>query len=200
MDLMRPTLLVFAAVAAVSACGSQPPERQIVSDAAAALGGNRRSLAARTLVIEGEGSNGNLGQDMTMDATSQAFLVSGYKKSIDLAGLRARIEQTRTPNFAYFQGPQPQKQILGVDGDVGYTIAPNGSATRVANAAAKDRRAEIFHHPLTIVRAALDPGAKLASPRTAGKEQVVDLTMPSGQMFTLAIDAASKLPTWVVST
>lgn len=44
-------------------------------------------------------------------------LVSGYKRSIDLAGGRARIEQTRTPNFQYFQGQAPQKQVLGIDGD-----------------------------------------------------------------------------------
>ena len=196
---MRPTLLVLAAAAVVSACRPLPPEQQIVADAAQALGGKGRILAAKTLVIEGEGTNGNLGQDMTMEASGQAFVVTGYKRSIDVVKLRARTEQTRTPNFAYFQGPQAQKQVLGIDGDVGYNVAPNGTATRVSNAAAKDRRAEIYHHPLTIVRAALDANAKLASPRTAGREQVVDITTPNG-MFTLAIDATSKLPTWVVST
>src|SRR5213078_1010887 len=119
------------------------PERQIVDDAAAALGGRDRILAVKTLVIEGDGMNGNLGQDMTMDATSQAFQLSGYKRAIDVAGGRQRIEQTRTPNFAYFQGQQPQKQVLGIDGDVGYTVAPNGTATRIANAAARDRRGEV---------------------------------------------------------
>lgn len=192
-------MLVVAAAAAISACSKQPPEQQIVADAASALGGRSRVLAVKTIVIEGEGTNGNLGQDMTMDASSQAFVVTGYKRSIDLVNLRARTEQTRTPNFAYFQGPQPQKQVLGVDGDVGYNVAPNGNATRVSNAVAKDRRAEIYHHPLEIVRAGLDPAAKLASPRTAGNEQVVDITTPNGTTFTLAIDATTKLPTWVVS-
>ena len=118
---------------------------------------------------------------------------------MDIVNLRARTEQTRTPNFAYFQGPQAQKQVLGVDGDVGYNVAPNGTATRVSNAVARDRRAEIYHHPLKIVRAALDPETKLASPRTAGREQVVDITTADGLIFTLAIDATTKLPTWVVS-
>src|SRR5438034_6758493 len=72
-------------------------------------------------------------------------------------------------------------------------------STRASNAVAKDRRAEIYHHPLEIVRAALDPGAKLTSPRTAGREQVVDITTANGLAFTLAIDATTKLPTWVVS-
>src|SRR5437867_9244603 len=195
--MIRPTLLGLLA-AVVSGC-SQPPERQIVADAASALGGRGRILAVKTLVIEGEGTNGNLGQDMTMDAASQQFVVSGYKRSVDVVNLRARTEQTRTPNFAYFQGPQAQKQVLGVDGDVGYNIAPNVTATRVSNAVAKDRRAEIYHHPIEIVRAALDPEAKLENPRTAGNERVVDITTSNGLKFTLAIDAATSLPTRVVS-
>ena len=195
--MIRPLLLVIIA-AVVSAC-SQPLERQIVADAASALGGKSRILAVKTIVIEGEGTNGNLGQDMTMDAASQQFVVSGYKRAVDVVNLRARTEQTRTPNFAYFQGPQPQKQVLGIDGDIGYNVAPNGNATRVSNAVAKDRRVEIYHHPIKIVRAALDPETKLTSPRTAGREQVVDITTANGLMFTLAIDATTKLPTWVVS-
>jgi glyoxylase-like metal-dependent hydrolase (beta-lactamase superfamily II) len=195
--MIRPTFLVISA-AAVCAC-SQPPEKQIVADAVSALGGQSRILAVKTLVIEGEGTNGNLGQDMTMDAASQQFVVSGYKRAVDVVNLRARTEQTRTPNFAYFQGPQAQKQVLGVDGDVGYNIAPNGTATRVSNAVAKDRQAEIYHHPIKIVRAALDPEAKLANPRTAGNERVVDVTTSNGLRFTLATDAATNLPTRVVS-
>jgi len=136
---------------------------------------------------------------MTMDATGQAFQLSGYKRSIDVAGNRARTAQTRTPNFAYFQGPQPQKQIFGVDGDVGYTVGANGTATRASNAAAKDRRAEIYHHPLTLVRAALDPASKLANPRDANGQRAVDVTTSGGLTFTLAIDGSTKLPTRVVS-
>src|SRR5216110_2567362 len=117
MRRVAPLALVAAALAA--ACAQPTPEQQIVNDAAAALGGRDRVLAVKTLVIEGDGMNGNLGQDMTMDATSQAFQISGYKRTIDAAGGRSRIEQTRTPNFAYFQGQQPQKQVLGVDGEVG---------------------------------------------------------------------------------
>jgi glyoxylase-like metal-dependent hydrolase (beta-lactamase superfamily II) len=197
--MMRSTVLVFAAAVAISACTRLTPEQQIIADAANALGGRSRILAVKTIVIEGEGTNGNLGQDMTMEASTQAFVVTGYRRSVDLVNLRARTEQTRTPNFAYFQGPQAQKQVLGVDGEVGYNVAANGNATRVSNAAAKDRRAEIYHHPLEIVRAGLDPGAKLASPRTAGREQVVDITTANGMVCTLAIDTTTKLPTWVVS-
>jgi len=196
---MRRVHLACAFAAVTAACAQPTPEQQIVNDAAAALGGRERILAVKTLVIEGDGMNGNLGQDMTMDATSQQFQLSGYKRAIDVAGNRQRIEQTRTPNFAYFQGQQPQKQVLGIAGDVGYNVAPNGTATRIANAAAKDRRAEVFHHPLTIVRAALDPAAKLSNPRDANGQRVVDVTPAGGPTLTLAVDAATKLPTRVVS-
>jgi hypothetical protein len=43
--MMRPTLLVFAAAAAISACSQQTPEQQIIADAAGALGGRSRILA-----------------------------------------------------------------------------------------------------------------------------------------------------------
>jgi glyoxylase-like metal-dependent hydrolase (beta-lactamase superfamily II) len=196
--MIRMTCLGLLAVA-VSACTATSPEQQIVNDAAAALGGRDRILAAKTLVIEGDGSNGNLLQDMTPDASGQLFLLSGYKRSIDLANARARTEQTRTPNFAYFQGMAPQKQVLGIDGDVAYNVGANGTVTRASNAVAKDRHAEIFHHPLTLVRAALDPSAKLSRAATSGSERVVDVTLADGSLFTLAIDQTTKLPTRVVS-
>jgi glyoxylase-like metal-dependent hydrolase (beta-lactamase superfamily II) len=193
------TTLALVAAACAAACAQPTPEQQIINDAASALGGRDKILAVKTLVLEGEGTNGNLGQDMTMDATGQQFQLSGYKRSVDVAGNKARTEQTRTPNFPYFQGQQPQKQVFGVDGDVAYAIAPNGNATRASNAVAKDRRAEIYHHPITIVRAALDPASKLANPRDANGQRAIDVTTSSGLTFTLAIDGSTKLPTRVVS-
>src|SRR5438132_5340217 len=102
------TLSLAVLALACGACAQSTPEQQVVNDAAAAMGGRDRILAVKTLVIEGDGKNGNLGQDLTPEATSQAFMISGYKRAIDVAGRRARLEQTRTPNFAYFQGMAPQ--------------------------------------------------------------------------------------------
>jgi glyoxylase-like metal-dependent hydrolase (beta-lactamase superfamily II) len=191
-------LALFAA-AAFGACARPTPEQQIINDAAGAIGGRARILAVSTLALEGEGTNGNLGQDMGPDATTQTFEVTGYRRVIDLAAGRARLEQTRTPNFTFFQGQAPQKQVQGIDGNVGYNVAPNGNATRVPNIVANDRRAELHHHPLTIVRAALDPAAKLANPRTQDNQSIVDVTTADGLDFTLAIDSTTHLPTRVVS-
>jgi glyoxylase-like metal-dependent hydrolase (beta-lactamase superfamily II) len=197
--MKRTAWLALLAAATLSACARPAPEQQIVNDAAEALGGRDRVLAVKTIVIEGEGTNGNLGQDMTPEATGQAFNLTSYRRLIDVPNGRARIEQTRAPNFTYFQGQTPQKQVQGIDGEVGYNVAANGTATRTANAAANDRRAEFYHHPVTIVRAALDPAAKLGNPRTQDNQSVVDVTTAGGLNFTLAIDGTTKLPTRVVS-
>ena len=75
----------WLAAAILSACAQSTPAQQTINDAAAALGGKDRILAVKTLIIEGEGSNGNLGQDVTPEATSQTFTVSDYKRAIDVA-------------------------------------------------------------------------------------------------------------------
>jgi glyoxylase-like metal-dependent hydrolase (beta-lactamase superfamily II) len=197
--MRRSTWVALVSVVAMMACSRPTPERRTVDDTAAALGGRSRILAVKSLVIEGEGTNGNLGQDMTPEASTQAFNVTGYRLAIDVPGRRWRIDQTRTPNFTYFQGPAPQKQVLGIDRDVAYNVAANGTATRLSNAVAKDRRVATYHHPLTIVRAALDPGAKLANARNFGDQRTVDITTADGLSFTLAVNGATGLPTSVVS-
>ena len=197
MNTTRCAALLIVAVTV--SCARSSPEQQIVNDAAAALGGRERILAIKTLAIEGAGMNGNLGQDMTPEATSQLFTLAAYRRDLDVARGRVRVEQTRTPNFAYFQGNQPQKQVLGFDGAVGYNVSPNGTATRVSTAVANDRRAEIYHHPITVIRAALGPSATLSNPHALGNERIVDIEAENGLKFTLAVDATTRLPTRVVS-
>ncbi|MGE3887854.1 MAG: MBL fold metallo-hydrolase, partial [Vicinamibacterales bacterium] len=170
-----------------------------VDQAAEALGGRDRLLGIRTLVLSGEGTQWNLGQDMTIDATGQTFAVTGYRRAMDLAGGRMRIEQTRTPNFLYFQGQAPQTQAFGLDGDVAYAVSASGGISRSSAQAARDRFAELHHHPVVLVRAALGQGVTLANARTEGTEQLVDVTLPGGGPFTLALDATTHLPTRIRS-
>jgi glyoxylase-like metal-dependent hydrolase (beta-lactamase superfamily II) len=172
-------------------CASATPEQQIVNDAAAALGGRAHLEAARSLAHEdGSGRQFNLGQDLTPEARGQTFTVSALSRRIDLSAPRMRTELTRTPNFAYFQGQLPVRQVQGIDDNIAYNVSPSGTATRGSDQVARDRRAEYYHHPITLVRAALAPGARLAAARSAGAERLVDVDVAEELRLTLVVDAA----------
>jgi hypothetical protein len=56
---------IFALVivtAFIAACAPTPPERKVIDDAAAALGGATRIQAVKTLTIEGTGTAPNAGR------------------------------------------------------------------------------------------------------------------------------------------
>lgn len=185
----RSALAVLLATLALHGCSRPTPEQQFINDAAAALGGRERIDAVKTLTIAGEGVNYNLGQDLKPEAATQTFAVTGYQRQIDLANRRQRVGQTRTPKFAYFQGPQPQTQVQGLDGAVAFNVNPAGQATPLPAGAALDRRAEYFHHPLTLLRAALAPTTTVANARSAGAVRQADVKT-AGFQFTMTIDAA----------
>ena len=194
---MRRTTWLFAAGLVLGGCSSNPPEKAIVNGAAAALGGAAKSQAVNTIVIEGTGENGNLGQSTTPDALN-VFKVTESKRFFDFAGGRQRLEQTRIATFGA-PNAAPQKQNLGLDGDVAYNVAANGTATRASTQTAKDRRMEMYHHPIGALRAALGQGAQLSNPRKEGSDDVVDIATAQGDKFTLFVDSGTKLPSKVVS-
>ena len=197
--MIRHVWVTFVAVAALAGCTQLTPDQQILEDASAALGGRERVEAVSTISIEGQGVLGNLGQDMTPEATTQTFTVSDYTQRVDLTAGRSRTARIRTPAFTYFRGQDPQSQEFGLDGEVGYDVAPDGTATRIPSDAARDRRAVVYHHPITSVHAALDPAATLTNARTADGEDLVDVATADAFSFTLAIDAGTKLPSRVTS-
>jgi hypothetical protein len=192
-------MIALAVALVMSACTRATPEQQVVNDAVTALGGIDRVQAVRSVVLTGSGKQYNLGQDVTPTAHGQTFNVSRYRRAIDVANNRARTEVTRTPEFRYFQGQGETRQVNGIDGEVAYNVAANGNATRAGGTASADRRIELLHHPITVVRAALDPMAMLSNARTEGSESLVDITTASGQKVTLAIDTGTKLPTRVTN-
>lgn len=188
--------LCFAVL--LSGCGHGQPEPKVIEDAAKALGGKDRILAVKTLTIEGQATDTNLGQNVLPEGELPVWKVSDYKQTIDTAGGRMRIQELRTAQFL-FAGATVQPLDQGLDGDVAYNVSPNGIASRASDAAARDRRIALLHHPLTIVRAALDPAAKIGNPRLHGNQQLVDLTTAKGDVLSLAIDSATGLPARVIS-
>ena len=184
------TLIATIAMAATVGCTPSPPEQQFLTDAMTSLGGRSRIEAAKTLVIEGKGINYNLGQDMKPEAATQTFEITGYTRKIDIANRRQRIEQTRTPKFAYFQGPQPQTQIQALDGDVAFNVNPAGEASRAAAAVETDRRFDLYHHPLALLRAAIDAKASVTNVRSVGALRQADVMTAAGIGLTMTVDAA----------
>jgi glyoxylase-like metal-dependent hydrolase (beta-lactamase superfamily II) len=189
-----PLCLVLLALAA---CAQISPEQKLIRQAATALGGADKVTAVKTLTQVGTGVQYNLGQELTPEAHSQIYTVSAYRRDLDATATRARTELTRKPEFVHFQGPAPQTQITGIDGDVAYNVGGNGRAARAPQAAATERRDELLQHPLTAVRAALDPAAKLSNLRTDGGQSLLDVTTADGRQFTLAADSATHLPSRV---
>ena len=102
--MTRKVLFALLTAVALAGCSRPTPEQQIVNDAAQALGGGDRIAAVKTLIVEGDGTQYNLGQDVTPGASGQTFAVTGYKRAVDVAGGRVRTELTRRPNFTFFQG------------------------------------------------------------------------------------------------
>jgi glyoxylase-like metal-dependent hydrolase (beta-lactamase superfamily II) len=194
----RAGLLLPAVVMIAVAC-ARPPEQQLINEAAEALGGAERLRTVKTIVIDGEGTQYNLGQDVVPGASSQTFAVTQYKRSIDVAGERARTELTRVPKFTYWQGLAPQRQIQALDKTIAYNVGASGAASRAAQSVADDRRDEFLRHPVTAVRAALDPAATLTNLRTEKGESLVDVMTADKRTLTLAVDARTKLPSRVTT-
>ena len=182
----------------LGACAAAPPERQPVDHAVAALGGADRVRALRTLVQEGEGLHYYLGQDVRPHASGQTFKVTEYRRVVDLANRRARTELTRTPTFLYFQGQQPQRQVQGVDGEIGFNIGGNGNANRVNDTTAQERLLEFYHHPITLLQAALAPGGSITAMPESGGQRVARITLSGNRNFDLTLDA-NGLPTRIAT-
>jgi glyoxylase-like metal-dependent hydrolase (beta-lactamase superfamily II) len=179
---------------------AQSAEQQIVADASMALGGRERILAVKTLIVEGGGRDLNVGQSLRFDdlgLQSDVWQIREYKRAYDLTNTRARFEAIREAQYPFYQGEAAPRLIQSLDGEVAFNVNAEGNATRIFGPQAAGRLAEYLRHPLTLVRAALQPAARLSNARTQGSERLVDVTI-GGATFTLAIDATTKLPTRVV--
>jgi hypothetical protein len=186
-------------IALTGACTQAPPEKRVIDDAAAALGGRDRILAVKTIALEGEGPAPNLGQNTMPDSELPVWKVTEYREVVDLANGRSRVKQLRTAQFL-FAGALTQRQDQGLDGDVAFNVSPEGQASRAGAAAAADRRIDLLRHPVTVIRAALDPAAKVANLRQDGNARVVDITTARGDTVTLTVDDATKLPLRVAAS
>ena len=206
------TLATVTALAGGLAGQGAAPALQLVTRAADALGGRDRLLALKTLQIVGYGELAyfNGGGNITADpaAPQKWQKVLDYTRTIDLEHSRVRVQQRLKMDFEFASttgqlGLNRTNETL--DGDVAYNIgggflaAPDAAPAQpqpASAAAARQRRVEMLAHPVTILRAALDPGTRLSNVRKQGALQLVDVTVPQGDTLTLAVDA-TNLPAWV---
>jgi glyoxylase-like metal-dependent hydrolase (beta-lactamase superfamily II) len=198
MNFKIAAIAMFAGAAAFG----QSPEMTVVSRAAEALGGKDKVLALKSLVIEGSGINPNVGQNPLPNSPLLNWNVPEFRRSLDLANGRMRVEQHRIAAFDFALATDVH-QDMGLDGGVAFNVNPDGTAQRVGEAVAADRRKEMLGNPITIARAALDPTAKLSNLRKKSGEQKIDITTASGDKLTLAINTKTGLPasvSWISSS
>ncbi len=174
-------------------------ERTVIHAAAEALGGSDRVEGIKTLIIEGHGKQPNIGQNVTPDAPLPNWNVPEFKRTVDLAHGRMRLEQHRVAEFP-FSMANDVRQNMVLDGAIAYNVDASGKAVRASAAAVRERRIDMLGNPIAIIRAALDPHTKLSHLRTQPNRVLVDLTTMSDDQLTLALDTSTHLPasvTWL---
>jgi glyoxylase-like metal-dependent hydrolase (beta-lactamase superfamily II) len=182
------------APAAVPAPAQPSPAMAVVDGALRAVGGRAAVAAADRLVMEGEGELFALGQNRTPESELPVYRITEVRRDVDLAGGRSRQEQFLTSRHW-----GPLKLIAALDGDIAFDVGEDGSATRASDSDARDRRLELRHHPIAMLRLAIAPGAAVSGRRQVQGREVVDIRVPDGELFTLAVDPATGLPVTVTS-
>jgi glyoxylase-like metal-dependent hydrolase (beta-lactamase superfamily II) len=206
-----------AAVGALLVLGStsatmQGPATSVseaVTAVANALGGRNRILALKTLTIEGYGQvayqNGGGNITGSPDAPQKWIDVNDYVRIVDLERWRTRVRQRQANDFVFASARNMRGVVStqALDGEIAYNIAADGTASRAAAAAARARRMEMFAHPVTIVRAALDPKMTVrrltadAGTSTSPRPLLLAIDVAPGDTVTLAVDPSTSLPLWV---
>jgi glyoxylase-like metal-dependent hydrolase (beta-lactamase superfamily II) len=198
---MKPALPAIVLIIAMGVqTGAQDRARQVIFDAAEALGGRDRVLAVRNITIEGFGSNPNLGQQMRPESELLLWMVPDFVRTIDLEHDRMLLSFTRRPAFPAVFDNQRTRQ--GLDGDVAYNVplgfggrgapAPPPAPVRASDAVARERRVEMLHYPLTAVRAGLAPTSTVSNLKVTAAGRSVDITTMRGETITLAVDDQSR--------
>lgn len=188
---------IVPTIGMVLACSGAPPERDVVADAAAAMGGLARIQDVSSLAIEGEGTVYALGQNRTLDSELLNWRVSDYRREVDFTGKRWREQSVRTPTFVT-GWPDPTRLVEGYDAGVAYDVE-DGSAGRRDSVVAMGRRTELYHDPVGLLRAVAERDAQPADSSRRAAADAIDLVTAAGDRITLVIDGSTRLPRRIVS-
>ena len=182
---------LFVVTVAVGGCEQLSPEMQLIHDAATALGGVEAVEQVATLRIEGSGNNFRLGQNPTPNAPLPRAAVESYIVEADLRSHRMRWE-IASANFA----GRVNTAVTAMDAGMAFDVGQDG-ARRASARAARERHAQFYHHPLTVLQVALaDVEEGMPAPagnlRREASDDVVDITTPDGSELTVHFDAESR--------
>lgn len=191
---------------------ASPEAEGLIREVARAMGGAEAILAVRTLRADGYGMEAYFwgGGNVTADPAAPQKWAENPTFSSLWEFDRARYRTQYRHNFLFpFGGTFGHSFALsawGIDGDVGYTIGPNGAGTRLPAwtttgawfkpDGAVFRKLESLSHPLAAVRAVLSGAAAAENLRLEDDATVVDLEVDEGRV-TLGVDPTTLLPRWV---
>lgn len=187
------TAALLPALWYAAACAPVDPDRQFLADVAYALGGEERIAALKSIAVEGDGDAAMLGQNRTPDGDQPRWKVTEYLRTTDFVNDRTSMQQVRAVQFL-FAGPGLQRQHQVLDGTTAFDFAADGSARRAGAQQARERRTEMLQHPVAVVRAALDEGSALSNRRSDGEHDLIDVKTLKGDVLTLAVSRATRLP------
>lgn len=191
-------------LATLTGCASTGNDaRQVVIDAANAMGGVDAVQALNSLQIFGYGheSYQDGGSLITTEPTAPEKMtnMTAYHRVIDLANDRTRMQARLYRSFIFAAEAMmkglPINQAL--DGTVAYDLAANGTARRVSEEAALTRRMDMLSIAPVAIREALEAGSSVSNRRRQGNLTLVDVTTADAMHFTLAVNNDSGLPYWV---
>lgn len=201
----RPTTAVFPFAVmlwlALSGCMGTPSEMDVARESAEAMGGSEAVLGATSLVLEGTGTTYRTGQNPSPEADLPEFEVHSYQREMDLDARRWRTEQVRTGHFLTGNPVIEQQLIQGSDRGIAFDIQANGNATRLAGQTGRERYADLYHHPLPIIRAVLQGTGEAAASnlRQEDGRHVMEVEIVDGPTLTLHIDQETNLPVQIES-
>ena len=210
---VRGAVLAALVLALPGMAAASPEGERLLDDVAAAMGGRDAILGVRTLQADGYGmeayfwGGGNITADR--DAPQKWAENPNFSAIWDFANDRYRTQYRHNFLFPFGGtfGHSFAVSAWGIDGEVGYTIGPTGTAARLAEwtphggawfkpDGAVFRRYESLSHPLAAVRAVLAGRAVPENVRIEDGAPVVDLVIDEGYV-TLGIEPQTMLPRWV---
>ena len=192
--------LILCLVPAVYGCAPPPPEMQLIIDAAEAMGGERPISELESLLIEGDGRLYRLGQNTSPANPLPYFSIDSYVREIDLVNNNWRVVERRTSSYLTGNPINGREQTTGSDGDVAYNITEDGAVSRASAKVALERQVDLYDHPAALIKLALTEGTVVGNLRQEDGQDVVDITAPGGQTYTMYVDSTTKFPTTIATT